>query len=64
MDINIWLEYSASIDTIFRGQPKMESIFLNVVTQQQSMYEACSVSNVPMVKIFFEQTSYFVVADT
>ena len=40
------------------------SIFLNIVPQQQSMYEACSVSNVPTAKIFVEEASYFVVEGT
>jgi len=31
------------------------SIFLNVVTQQQSMYEYCSVSNVPTAKILLNK---------
>jgi len=29
------------------------SIFLNIVTQQQSMYEACSVSKVPTSVVLF-----------
>jgi len=40
------------------------SIFLNIVTQRQSVYEACSVRNVPTANIFVEQDSYFVVEDT
>jgi len=30
------------------------SIFLNIVTQRQSMYEACSVSTAPTAIIFFK----------
>jgi hypothetical protein len=40
------------------------SILLNAVTQQQSKYESCSVSNVPTAEIFVEQASYFVIEGT
>jgi len=40
------------------------SIFLNIITQRQSVYQACSVHHVPTANIFVEQDSYFVVEGT
>jgi len=40
------------------------SIFLNIVSQQQSVYEACSVSKASTTIIFVYQAFYFVVAGT
>jgi len=54
MVINVWLEHSASNGV---------SIFLNIVTQQQSIYEACSVSKVPTAIIFLKPL-HFVVGGT
>jgi hypothetical protein len=54
MVINVWLEHSASfVIYLHRPTENVVCIFLNNVTQRQSMYEACSVSKVPTSIIFF-----------
>ena len=41
-----------------------DSIFLNIVTQRQSMYEECSISKVPTAIIFVYQAICFVEVST
>jgi len=49
---------------LHRPLENVVSIFVNNVTQWQSMYEACSVSRVSTAVIFFQQPFYFVIGGT